>query len=176
MGLVTDMHAGHWVEAIIALGGNLGDVLHSFSGARAMLAAQDGMEVSSSSLLYRSPPMGPQDQADYLNAVLAVSTTLPPLPLLQKLQGLELHFGRQRGRRWGERTLDLDLIAHNDTQMQSHTLTLPHPSMQERIFVLQPLCDIRPDWRHPANGKTARELLQEHLNAGDTLLCEGKPW
>jgi len=174
MGIV--MHQEHPVEAIIALGGNLGDVLLSFTGARAMLDAEDGIEVTASSLLYSSPPMGPQDQADYLNAVIAISTTLEPLTLLLRMQAIELHFGRQRGRRWGERTLDIDLIAHDDTQMQSHTLTLPHPGMQQRMFVLQPLCDIRPGWRHPANGKTARALLQHRINAGDTLLGGGKEW
>lgn len=164
-------------EAIIALGGNLGDILGSFLGARDMLAAHSDIDLSASSMLYRSPPMGPQDQADYLNAVISVSTSLSPLDLLHCLQDIEHHFGRRRdGVRWGERTLDLDLVAHDDTRMQSHTLTLPHPGMQERMFVLQPLCDIRPGWRHPIIGKTARELLQQRLDAGDTLLAGGKPW
>lgn len=164
------------VEAIIALGGNLGDVRSSFVGARDMLAAQQGIEIAASSLLYRSPPMGPQDQADYLNAVIAVRTSLSPSALLELMQGIELHFGRKRGRRWGERTLDIDLIAHDDTQMRSHTLTLPHPGMQERMFVLQPLCDIRPGWRHPESGKTARELMQQQIRSGNMPLAEGVTW
>jgi len=165
------------VEAIIALGGNLGDVRKSFIGAREMLSVEPGISLLASSRLYRSAPMGPQDQADYLNAVVIIQCNLSALQLLHRMQAIELHFGRRRdGQRWGERTLDLDLIAYNDTQMQSPELTLPHPGMQQRMFVLQPLCDIRPGWRHPANGKTARALLQHRINAGDTLLGGGKAW
>jgi len=164
-------------EAILALGGNLGDVRASFTGARSMLDANPEIEVLASSPLYQSPPMGPQDQADYLNAVILIRTTLPPLPLLHLTQTIELHFGRKRdGLRWGERTLDIDLIAYDDTQMQSHTLTLPHPGMQERMFVLQPMNDIRPDWRHPASGISARQLLQQRIDSGDQPLTGRQIW
>jgi len=164
-------------ETILALGGNLGDVKAGFIDARSMLAENPDIEVLASSPLYRSPPMGPQDQPDYLNAVIAIRTSLPPLPLLHLTQAVELHFGRRRdGRRWGERTLDIDLIAYDDTQMQSHTLTLPHPGMQERMFVLQPLNDIRPDWRHPASGLSARQLLQMLTDSGDQPLTGREIW
>jgi len=165
------------VEAIIALGGNLGDVRQSFIGARDMLAALHGVSLIASSCIYRSPPMGPQDQADYLNAAVLITTGFDALSLLKHMQAIELHFGRRRdGRRWGERTLDLDLIAHDDTQMQSHELTLPHPGVPDRMFVLQPLCDILPDWRHPATGRTARDMLGERMAAGDTPLGKGEFW
>jgi len=165
------------VEAIIALGGNLGEVRNSFIGAREMLAAGPGISLLASSRLYRSPPMGPQDQPDYLNAAVAVKTSLSPLALLHKLQAIELHFGRTRdGQRWGERTLDLDLIAYDDMQMQSAELTLPHPGMHERLFVLQPLHDIRPDWIHPMTGECVKDMVQSMLQAGDNLMNEGDIW
>jgi len=165
------------VETIIALGGNLGDVRASFVGARDMLAAQDGISLLASSRLYHSAPMGPQDQPDYLNAVVTIETTLSAIALLHELQAIELHFGRKRdGERWGERTLDLDLIAYDDIQMQTPELTLPHPGMQERVFVLQPLCDILPEWQHPVTGEKADDMLQKQILAGQTPLGEGEVW
>ena len=165
------------VEAFIALGGNVGDVRQGFIGARDMLGSDADIELLASSLLYCSPPMGPQDQADYLNAVILVLTPLDPLDLLHRMQSIELHFGRRRdGQRWGERTLDLDLIAHDDTHMHSPELTLPHPGMQQRCFVLQPMCDIRPGWRHPITGETAAVLLDKLLATGDERLAPGEAW
>lgn len=165
------------VEAIIALGGNLGDVRQAMRGARDMLAEEANIELLGSSKLYRSPPMGPQDQPDYLNAVIVVSTRLAPFDLLTRMQAIELHFGRRRdGVRWGERTLDLDLVAHDDTQMHTPELTLPHPGMQQRMFVLQPLCDVRPAWHHPATGLTAAELLEQLKGSGEPSLADGEDW
>ena len=165
------------MEAIIALGGNLGDVRASFIGARDMLAAQQGISLIASSRLYRSAPMGPQDQPDYLNAVVIIETRLSAQQLLGCMQDIESHFGRKRdGLRWSERTLDLDLIAYGDMQMQSDELTLPHPGMQDRLFVLQPMHDICPEWLHPVTGKSVTHLLQDLIQAGDIRLSEGEVW
>jgi len=165
------------VEAIIALGGNVGEVREHFISARNMLAGSDGIGLLASSKLYRSPPMGPQNQPDYLNAVIGVQTTLTALQLLHRMQTIELQHGRKRtGERWGQRTLDLDLIAYDDVQMQSETLILPHPGMAERMFVLQPLCDIRKNWQHPANGKSAVQLLDDLQRTGEALLPQGEVW
>jgi 2-amino-4-hydroxy-6-hydroxymethyldihydropteridine diphosphokinase len=174
---VNSAMLGKEVSAIIALGGNVGNVKQHFTGARDMLASLEGTRLLASSRLYRSPPMGPQDQPDYLNAVILLDTRLAALPLLHRMQSIELHFGRTRnGNHWGERTLDLDLIGHDDTQMRTHELTLPHPGMRERMFVLQPLCDILPDWRHPVTGETARDMLRQRVAAGESLLGEGEAW
>lgn len=168
---------GKGVTAIIALGGNLGDVKGHFIGARDMLGRLENTQLLASSRLYRSPPMGPQDQPDYLNAVILIQTRLAVLPLLHRIQAIELQFGRTRGsERWSERTLDLDLIAYDDTQMQTHELTLPHPGMQERMFVLQPMCDVLPDWRHPAAGRTARDMMEQRIKAGESPLGAGEAW
>ncbi|MDX8410750.1 MAG: 2-amino-4-hydroxy-6-hydroxymethyldihydropteridine diphosphokinase, partial [Mariprofundaceae bacterium] len=83
---------------------------------------------------------------------------------------------RERSVHWGARTLDLDLLACGDTVLDLQELTLPHPHMHERMFVLQPLCDIDPCWRHPMAGKTAAQLLDTLLDCGHTRLANGQPW
>ena len=173
-------------RAIVALGGNLGatpedvtakDVPARFASARSMLDARADTRVAASSLLYRSPPLGPADQPDYHNAVILLETRLPPETLLAAMQAIEQAHGRIRtGVRWGPRTLDLDLVAHHDAVMDGDRLTLPHPRMHERMFVLQPLCDIWPDWTHPRLGRTARELMQTLLAEGCPPLLHGRPW
>ncbi|MDQ6987413.1 MAG: 2-amino-4-hydroxy-6-hydroxymethyldihydropteridine diphosphokinase [Mariprofundaceae bacterium] len=163
------------VKAIIAFGGNIGDVKKTLISARRMLADSDSISLLACSRLYQSPPMGPKNQADYFNAVIAIETTLSALLLLHLMQEIEARHGRTRNRRWGERSLDLDLIAYDDMHMQSAELTLPHPGMTERMFVLQPLCDIRPEWRHPA-GLTALQLLQHLQASGTELLKQGEMW
>ncbi len=165
------------IEAIIGLGGNVGDVPETFTSARSILVAGDDIRLLASSNLYRSPPMGPQNQPDYLNAVIVVQTTLPALQLLRRMQAIELQHGRTRsGKRWGKRTLDLDLIAYDDAQTYSEALILPHPGMAERMFVLQPLCDVRKNWQHPADGKNALQLLHDLQCTGIALLAQGEVW
>jgi len=165
------------IEAIIAFGGNTGDVLAGFLSARECLGGVKGLRLLDSSCVYCSPPMGPPGQPDYLNAVVLLDADMEAEMLLQHLQAIEKQHGRTRtGKHWGPRTLDLDLIAYNDTAMQTKRLTLPHPHMHERMFVLQPLCDIRPDWRHPVLKQTARELLESLAATGVPQLEEGQVW
>ena len=97
------------------------------------------------SKLYQSPPMGPQDQPNYLNAVVRLDTELEALALLDELQRLEQESGRVRLRHWGERTLDLDLLLYGNEQIQNERLTVPHVGVLERDFVLLPLLDIDPE-------------------------------
>ncbi len=163
-------------HVFIGLGGNLGDVRKSFETARQELDRYAGIRVLRSSLLYVTPPVGPQDQNDFLNAVVSIRTSLTPLALLELLQGLETRAGRTREVRWGPRTLDLDILSYNDVCLETRTLSLPHPRMHERQFVLRPLCDIAPDWQHPILKKTASVLLGELLDAGEAPLPEGSPW
>jgi len=141
-----------------------------------MLDNLPGIQVTKSSRLYRTPPLGPAGQPDYLNAVIAIETTITPQTLLEVLQGIENISGRVRGKRWGARTLDLDIISFNGVQIESDTLVLPHPEMHRRQFVLRPLCDLAANWQHPRLGISAADMLQELLQAGEAPLTEGKSW
>lgn len=129
-------------RCFIGLGSNLGDsraILHSAVQALAELGA---IKVSK---LYASPPMGPQDQPDYLNAVVELNTDLAPLALLDELQRIENESGRVRLRHWGERTLDLDLLFYGDQHIQNERLTVPHIGIAQRDFVVLPLLDLATD-------------------------------
>jgi 2-amino-4-hydroxy-6-hydroxymethyldihydropteridine diphosphokinase len=135
------------LEALIALGGNLGNVRATFEQAIAMLC--DGVEVrlAARSSDYRTPPWGIAEQPSFINAVIAVATSLSPHALLNRLQACERALGRDRGReqRWGPRPIDLDLLAYDDVTLREPDLTLPHPRLFERAFVLVPLAEIGPD-------------------------------
>lgn len=145
--------------AYVALGSNLGDPLRQLRQARAGLEGSG--EIVGASSLYRTAPVGgPPGQADYLNAVIALRPEAPdPEALLDVLLGLEAEQGRTRAVRWDARTLDLDLLAWDDTVLKTARLTLPHPRMLERAFVLGPLCELSPGWRHPLTRQSACETL-----------------
>jgi 2-amino-4-hydroxy-6-hydroxymethyldihydropteridine diphosphokinase len=142
-------------QCYIGLGSNLGDSQQILSHAVERLSQLGQLRVSR---LYSSPPMGPQDQPDYLNAAVCLSTTLPPLALLDQLQHIENDMGRVRLRRWGERTLDLDLLLYAQLEMNHSRLTLPHAGLLLRDFVVLPLLDLDPELR----------VKQQHLK---TLAC-----
>ncbi len=160
----------------IALGGNIGDVAAAFHSARQCIEQIDLTHVSASSLRYRTPPLGPPGQPDYHNAVIAVKSGLLPLALLDALQAIETQHGRIRVETWGPRSLDLDIIAIGSETIDNGRLTVPHAQMQQRQFVLRPLCDIAPNWQHPRLGKTAAAMLDALLAAGEAPLAKGKPW
>lgn len=129
------------IRSYIGLGSNLGDSRQILAEAVAKLATLGSVQVSK---LYQSPPMGPQDQPHYFNAVVQLDTTLPALDLLDQLQRFEQDAGRVRLRHWGERTLDLDLLLYGDEQIQHERLTVPHVGILQRDFVLIPLLDLNP--------------------------------
>ena len=126
----------------IGLGSNLGDSKVILTEAVYKLASLGNVKTSK---LYQSPPMGPQDQPNYLNAVVQLSTDLAPLALLDELQRFEQESGRVRLRHWGERSLDLDLLIYAEEKIQHERLTVPHVGVMERDFVLIPLLDLDPD-------------------------------
>ena len=123
----------------IGLGSNLGDSRQILLEAVQKLATLGSVKTSK---LYQSPPMGPQDQPNYLNAVAQLETELAPLVLLDELQRFEQESGRVRLRRWGERTLDLDLLIYGQEHIQNERLTVPHAGLFERDFVVIPLLDL----------------------------------
>src|SRR5215471_4996213 len=134
-------------SALIALGGNVGDVRTTFQKAISNICGMAQAALIARSSDYSTPPWGDEDQAPFINACIAIETALDPLALLSVLQKVEQSFGRTRAkeRRWGPRTLDLDLIAYDDVSLQTPELTLPHPRLFERAFVLVPLAEIAPD-------------------------------
>lgn len=136
----------------IALGSNLQDPLAQAKQAITALKQLPKTHVVDVSPFYRSKPLGPQDQNDYLNAVIKLSTSLSPIELLDQLQSIEQSQGRVRKEnRWGARTLDLDILLYDELIMNTERLTIPHYHMKKREFVLYPLFDIAPDLVLPDN-------------------------
>jgi 2-amino-4-hydroxy-6-hydroxymethyldihydropteridine diphosphokinase len=131
-------------EALLALGGNLGDVRATLARAIAMLCERSDIRLLARSSDYLTPPWGVEDQPPFVNLCVAVDTTLTPQTLLARAQAVERAFGRDRAheQRWGPRTLDIDILAYDDLVLNEPDLTLPHPRLNERAFVLLPLAEI----------------------------------
>ncbi|MFV8833483.1 2-amino-4-hydroxy-6-hydroxymethyldihydropteridine diphosphokinase [Aquisalimonas sp.] len=159
------------VTACIGLGSNLDDPLLQVKRAVDALAAHEAIRVTACSSLYASAPMGPQDQPDYINAVAVVETPLPALSLLDALQAQEAAQARRRGRRWGPRTLDLDLLLYGDDTIRTARLQVPHPGLHLRAFVLYPLAELDPGRRVPGLGRV-QELLAACSDDGVRRLCD----
>ena len=134
-------------SVLIALGGNVGDVRTTFHKAIANIRTLAQATLLARSGDYATPPWGDESQPRFVNACIEIETSLDPLALLAVLQNIERQFGRRRdaARRWGPRTLDLDMLAYDDVSLQTPHLTLPHPRLFERPFVLVPLAEIAPD-------------------------------
>jgi 2-amino-4-hydroxy-6-hydroxymethyldihydropteridine diphosphokinase len=145
--------------AVILLGSNKGDMLLNLENAKKHVSDAAGkiFEVSS---IYRTDPWGNKDQADFLNQIIVVSTTLNARELIKTLLEIEAQMGRERKVKWEPRLIDLDIIYFNDDIIQEPNLTIPHKHLHERRFVLQPLAEILPDMVHPVFGKNNKELLE----------------
>lgn len=151
--------------AYIALGSNLGDKEANLRRALKMLLVK-GLQIRSVSSFFKTEPYGVTDQPEFINAVACVKTDLAPEKLLKLLLDTELEMGRVRLRHWGERNIDLDLLLYDDLIYYSEKLVLPHPDMQNRLFVLQPLSEIAADKIHPVYKKSIQNLLKS-LTDGD---------
>ncbi len=161
---------------IIALGGNIGDVQESFESALAML--NQSCHIITKSKIYQTPALirqGAAPQPDYLNAAIHAVSTLTPAAILAELHRIETALGRERKEHWGARTIDLDLIDYEGFTSTNPALMLPHPELAKRLFVLQPLHDIVPNWIHPITGLSVSEMTTSLENAGETRV-EGEIW
>lgn len=143
----------------IALGSNLGDPVATVQAASQCLDRLPDTQLLRTSSLYRTAPVGPP-QPDYVNACAVLQTRLAADVLLDHLLAIETQFGRERRERWGPRTLDLDLLLYGDAIIASDGLTVPHPRLQERAFVLVPLAEVAAAWIVPGLNQSIIELLQ----------------
>ena len=144
--------------AYVALGANLGDPAATIRAAFGALANLPESRVVHCSSLYRTAPVGNTEQPEFINAVAALETTLAPESLLDALFDIEARFGRIRAEKNGPRTLDLDLLLYNNQQLNLPRLTLPHPRLHLRAFVLHPLAELAPDLQLPGRGSIAAWL------------------
>lgn len=144
--------------AYVALGANLGDPASTVRAAFGALANLPASRIVRCSSLYRTAPVGLVNQPDFINAVALLDTTLAPPELLAELLDIECRFGRRRSEKNGPRSLDLDLLLYDERRIDLPELTLPHPRLHLRAFVLQPLAEIAPDLRLPGRGQLAAWL------------------
>jgi len=152
------------VRAYIGLGSNLGDRDANLRLALGLLAELPGVRVEAISRVYESAAVGPGEQGPYLNAAVELSCEQTPQALLEALLEIELRAGRDRGadiERWAARTLDLDLLFYADACIDQPGLSVPHPRLDERSFVLEPLCDLAPELVHPRKGIAISELARK---------------
>ncbi len=149
---------------LLGLGGNLGNREEYLAQARTVLGMFDVTIVRESRLIETRalvPEGAPAEwNIPFLNQVIAVETHLPPGELLSVIKHIETDLGRKPAARWAPREIDIDILAYDDVVMVVEALTIPHPSLDERQFVLEPLVEIAPDWMHPVLGKTAKEMLE----------------
>ncbi|MGU9979288.1 2-amino-4-hydroxy-6-hydroxymethyldihydropteridine diphosphokinase [Phreatobacter sp. HK31-P] len=159
-------------EALIGLGGNVGDVRATLDRAVAAFCDGDAVRLIARSADYQTPPWGVIDQPPFVNLCLRVETELSPNVLLKRALAVEAGLGRDRsaGTRWGPRPVDIDILAYDDLVLDAPDLTLPHPRMTDRAFVLVPLAEIAPDWL--VDGARVAELAARIDRTGVTRLSD----
>jgi 2-amino-4-hydroxy-6-hydroxymethyldihydropteridine diphosphokinase len=146
----------------LGIGSNLGDREENIRKALSILDETDGITVRTVSSCYETEPVGPvTDQNDFYNAAAEIETALDPRELLARVNSVEQRLGRVREERWGPRTIDIDILLWDDRVVEEGGLTIPHPEMERRAFVLTPLAEIAPEAIHPTAGKSIAELASQ---------------
>lgn len=166
--------AKEWHRATLGLGGNIGDPVAAMANALQRLDARDDCRVVAVSCLYRTPPWGKTDQADFYNACAAVETRLAPEALLDACLEIEREMKRVRRERWGPRTIDMDVLTYDGLECRTERLEIPHPRMTERAFVLMPLADIAASML--VKGRSVAAWLEDSDRTGITIAGEGNRW
>ena len=157
--------------AYIGFGSNIGDRMAHIQSAIAILSKTEGIALKRVSSIYKTEPVGYEAQAQFLNGVAAIQTSLSPLSLLHTLKDIETAIGRKHRIRWGPREIDLDILIYGDLCVQTEELVIPHPEMHLRGFVLVPLAEIAPDLVHPVFQESIQTLLNR-FEAGKSVLKE----
>ncbi len=148
-----------WETCFLGLGSNLGDKHRHLQSVTDALSQDSGIQIVAESQRHETAPYGVTDQPAFLNSVLQIRTLYTPQELLERCQDLETASGRLRLRRWGERTLDVDILLYGNRVMDTETLTVPHPELYKRRFVLLPLCELAPNLVHPQFHQSLSQLL-----------------
>lgn len=163
-----------WHRATLGLGGNIGDPVVAMAAALQRLDAREDCRVVAVSRLYRTPPWGKTDQADFYNACAAIETRLSPEALLDACLDIERDMKRVRIERWGPRTIDMDVLTYDALETRTDRLEIPHPRMSERAFVLMPLADIAASM--VVRGRSVAAWLEESDRTGITTASDDGEW
>jgi 2-amino-4-hydroxy-6-hydroxymethyldihydropteridine diphosphokinase len=150
-------------QVVFILGGNLGDKLRLIEAGAASLVMEFGPIVFKSSI-YETAAWGGNSEGNYLNQVLVFKTTISPEAVLEIILAIEISLGRKRSEKWGDRTMDIDILYFGNEIINTDRLNIPHPYIQDRRFVLEPLAEILPDYVHPVLNLTSKELLAQCLD------------
>jgi 2-amino-4-hydroxy-6-hydroxymethyldihydropteridine diphosphokinase len=154
------------IIAFIGIGSNLGNPAERCREAVQTLGMTQGIRLLRSSSLYRTEPVGPQDQPWFVNAAAEIRTILSPRQLLETLREIERKMGRTGGEKWGPRAIDLDILLYGQEVVRDEGMTVPHPELHRRRFVLVPLCELAPYAIHPAFGVSIRGLAERLTEPG----------
>jgi len=157
----------------LGFGSNLSNREGNITLARELIRKIPGVRILGSSSLFETEPVGITDQPRFINAVVEIETSLPPRELLERVKEIERKIGRQKTFRWGPREIDIDILTYGNQTIHDDILTIPHPEMTKRVFVLLPLLEIAPEFVHPASNKTVRELLESLGEVKDSCVVKG---
>jgi 2-amino-4-hydroxy-6-hydroxymethyldihydropteridine diphosphokinase len=160
------------IIAFIGIGSNLGNPVDNCQEAAEKIAAVPGIRFLHRSSLYRTEPLGPQDQAWFINAVVEIRTVLPPRPLFEALKEIERRMGRSEGAKWGPRIIDLDILLYGQEVIQEEGLVIPHPELHRRRFVLAPMCELASYLIHPVFGVSVCGLMDRLTDTGRVELYD----